>query len=77
MKPTPTVTDPPFSPPENIPDPPTERRLMRHVARTLLHKGCRLVDSSISAHPYLTPQDRHEAFAASAALRERLTALMG
>lgn len=73
--PSPSVTDPPFSPPEGT-DPPTERRLMRHVAWTLLHKACRMVDSSISAHPYLTPDQRHEAYAASASLREKLTALM-
>ena len=75
-KPSPDVMDPPFSSPETS-DPPTERRLMRSVARTLLYKGCRMVDSSISAHPYLTPEQRHEAFAASASLRERLTLLMG
>jgi len=72
--PTPEVTDPPFSPPETSPS--EERRALLPVSRMLMHRACRMVDSSISAHPYLTPEQRREAFGASARLRETLTRLM-
>lgn len=50
---------------------------MREVSRMLMHRACRMVDSSISAHPYLTPEQRSEAYAASAKLRETMARLMG